>query len=75
LSFIVVWKKQDFASSKMTTSTIKEHFESEAFEFDSQIVKIIPYYDQMITALIDAVQFDTHLRNSLTTIDTIENTI
>jgi len=43
----------------MTTSTIKEHFESEAFEFDSQIVKIIPYYDQMITALIDSVQFDT----------------
>lgn len=43
----------------MTTSTIKEHFETEAFEFDSQIVRIIPYYDQMITALIDSVQFDT----------------
>jgi len=42
----------------MTTSTIKEHFESEAFEFDSQIVKIIPYYEQMITALIDSVQFE-----------------
>ena len=43
----------------MTTSTIKEHFETEAFEFDNQIVRIIPYYDQMITALIDSVQFDT----------------
>jgi len=41
----------------MTTSTIKEHFETEAFEFDSQIIKIIPYYEQMITALIDSVQF------------------
>jgi len=42
----------------MTTSTIKEHFETEAFEFDSQIIKIIPYYEQMITALIDSVQFE-----------------
>jgi len=43
----------------MTTSTIKEHFEAEAFEFDSQIVRIIPYYEQMITALIDSVHFET----------------
>jgi len=43
----------------MTTNTIKEHFESEAFEFDSQIVRIIPYYDQMITALVDSIQFDS----------------
>jgi len=43
----------------MTTSTIKEHFEAEALEFDSIIVKIIPYYDQMIQALIDSIQFDT----------------
>ena len=43
----------------MTTSTIKEHFEAEAHEFDNIIVKIIPYYDQMIQALIDSIQFDT----------------
>ncbi len=43
----------------MMTSTVKEHFESEAHEFDSIIVKLIPYYDQMINALIDAIQFDT----------------
>ena len=43
----------------MTTTTIKDHFETEAFEFDNQIVRIIPYYDQMITALVDAVHFDT----------------
>src|ERR1035437_6685150 len=43
----------------MTTSTIKDHFETEAHEFDSIIVKLIPYYDQMINALIDSIQFDT----------------
>jgi len=42
----------------MTTSTIKDHFEKEAHEFDSIIVKLIPYYDQMINALIDSIQFD-----------------
>ena len=42
----------------MTTTTIKEHFETEAFEFDSHIVRIIPYYEQMITALIDSVHFE-----------------
>jgi len=42
----------------MITSTIKEHFETEAFEFDSQIVRIIPYYDQMIKALIDSIHFE-----------------
>jgi len=43
----------------MTTSTIKEHFETEAHEFDSLIIKLIPYYDQMMNALIDSIQFDT----------------
>ena len=43
----------------MATNTIKEHFETEAHEFDSIIVKLIPYYDQMINALIDSIQFDT----------------
>lgn len=42
----------------MTTSTVKDHFEAEAHEFDSIIVKLIPYYDQMINALIDSIQFD-----------------
>jgi tRNA (cmo5U34)-methyltransferase len=41
----------------MTTQTIKEHFEEEAAEFDYTIVKLIPYYNQMIRALIDAVHF------------------
>lgn len=42
----------------MITSTVKDHFEAEAHEFDSIIVKLIPYYDQMINALIDSIQFD-----------------
>jgi tRNA (cmo5U34)-methyltransferase len=37
---------------------IKAHFESEAKEFDDIIIKIIPYYDRMICALIDAIHFD-----------------
>jgi tRNA (cmo5U34)-methyltransferase len=43
---------------------IKEHFESEAKEFDDIIVKLIPYYDQMIRALIDTIPFsmDSNIR-------------
>jgi tRNA (cmo5U34)-methyltransferase len=38
--------------------SIKEHFEAEAKVFDRNIVKIIPYYDQMVSALTDSVNFD-----------------
>ena len=37
---------------------IKEHFETEAKDFDEIIIKLIPYYNQMIGALIDAIPFD-----------------
>jgi tRNA (cmo5U34)-methyltransferase len=37
---------------------IKAHFESEAKEFDDIIIKLIPYYNQMIEALIDSIHFD-----------------
>lgn len=37
---------------------IREHFEAEAKEFDGIIIKLIPYYDQMIGALIDTIHFD-----------------
>jgi tRNA (cmo5U34)-methyltransferase len=43
----------------MTMNNIKEHFEAEAKEFDGIIIKIIPYYDQMIRALIDSIHFDS----------------
>jgi tRNA (cmo5U34)-methyltransferase len=39
--------------------SIKEHFEKEAKEFDDIIIKIIPYYDQMIDALVDTIHFDS----------------
>ena len=37
---------------------IKEHFEAEAQDFDEIIIKLIPYYKQMIRAMIDAIPFD-----------------
>jgi tRNA (cmo5U34)-methyltransferase len=36
---------------------VKEHFETEAKEFDEIIFKIIPYYSRMIEALMDSVHF------------------
>lgn len=42
----------------MTTSLIKDHFETEAKEFDEIIVKLIPYYEQMVRAVIDSIHFD-----------------
>jgi len=44
----------------MTTNTIKNHFEKEADQFDSIIIKIIPYYETMLSALIDSIHFDTN---------------
>jgi len=44
----------------MTTNTIKNHFEKEADQFDSIIVKIITYYETMLSALIDSIHFDTN---------------
>jgi tRNA (cmo5U34)-methyltransferase len=39
---------------------VKEHFEAEAKEFDEIIVKLIPFYEQMIGALIDSIPFDSN---------------
>ena len=36
---------------------VKEHFEKEASEFDGIIQKLIPYYDQMLNALIAVIPF------------------
>ncbi|MFZ7120881.1 MAG: class I SAM-dependent methyltransferase [Eubacteriaceae bacterium] len=36
---------------------IKDHFESEAIEFDKIILDLIPYYSEMIDALILAIPF------------------
>jgi tRNA (cmo5U34)-methyltransferase len=37
---------------------IKQHFEEEAQQFDRIIQQLIPYYDQMLEALILAIPFD-----------------
>ena len=39
---------------------IKEHFESEAKEYDDIILNLIPYYKQMVEALISSIPYDTN---------------
>jgi tRNA (cmo5U34)-methyltransferase len=41
---------------------VKKHFEEEAREFDQIILRIIPYYPEMIAALITAIPFDSSSR-------------
>jgi tRNA (cmo5U34)-methyltransferase len=36
---------------------VKEHFESESNEFDGIIIKLIPYYHQMLEALVSSIPF------------------
>ena len=38
---------------------VKNHFEEEAKEFDSLILKLIPYYEEMITSLTLTIPFNT----------------
>ena len=38
-------------------NNVKDHFEQEAPEFDQIIMKLIPYYPQMLDALISSVPF------------------
>jgi len=37
---------------------VKRHFENEAQEFDAIILRLIPYYEQMLDALVAAIPFD-----------------
>lgn len=37
---------------------IKQHFEEEAHKFDRIIQQLIPYYDQMLEALVSAIPFE-----------------
>lgn len=41
----------------MRTDRIKKHFEKEAREYDSIIQKLIPYYNQMIDAMVSTIPF------------------
>jgi len=38
--------------------TVKNHFEEEAEEFDKTILKLIPHYNEMISALVMAIPFE-----------------
>jgi tRNA (cmo5U34)-methyltransferase len=42
----------------MIMDRVKKHFEEEARKFDSIILKLIPYYPEMIEALVSAIPFD-----------------
>lgn len=44
---------------------IKAHFEAEAAQFDSIIRRLIPYYEQMLTALVDAIPLAPETRFSV----------
>ena len=37
---------------------VKEHFQEEAIEFDSTILKLVPHYPQMIEALVSVIPFE-----------------
>jgi len=39
---------------------VREHFEAEAKKFDEIIIKLIPFYDQMVSALVDTIYFDNN---------------
>jgi tRNA (cmo5U34)-methyltransferase len=41
----------------MSLDRVREHFEREAREFDELIVRLIPRYDEMISAMIAAIPF------------------
>jgi tRNA (cmo5U34)-methyltransferase len=41
---------------------VKQHFEEEAKEFDEIIVKLIPYYHQMVNALVNSIHFDSQAK-------------
>ncbi len=38
---------------------IKKHFDEEAHEFDRIVLKLIPHYEEMISALVTAIPFET----------------
>jgi tRNA (cmo5U34)-methyltransferase len=42
----------------MPIENVKERFEEMAKEYDEKILKIIPYYDEMIEALINSIPFN-----------------
>lgn len=52
----VTLKTQIVNGPRMTE--VKDHFEEEAHSYDKIIIKLIPYYKQMIEALVSSLPFD-----------------
>jgi tRNA (cmo5U34)-methyltransferase len=46
----------------MSTDDVKRHFEDEANEFDSIILKVIPHYTTMVRVLVDSIPFERNAR-------------
>ncbi len=44
----------------LKSSKVKAHFEEEAAEFDQLILKLIPYYKEMIESLINSIPFNSN---------------
>ncbi len=42
----------------MNLENVKEHFEEEAKEFDKTILKLIPYYSDMIDSMVNTIPFE-----------------
>ncbi len=40
------------------TDRIKSHFEEEAARYDEIIIRLIPYYDQMVEAVASSLPFE-----------------
>jgi tRNA (cmo5U34)-methyltransferase len=47
----------DYSEQRRIMDRVKKHFEEEAKEFDSIILKLIPYYQEMVDALVSAIPF------------------
>ena len=45
---------------RVTMTQVKDHFEAEAEEFDRIILRLIPYYPQMLEALVSTIPFDAN---------------
>ena len=44
---------------------VKQHFDAEANEFDEIIVRLIPYYTELIQTLVDGIAFDRESKISV----------
>ena len=48
----------DEKDKDLIACNIKKHFEEEAKEFDQIILRLVPFYEEMINALVLAVPFE-----------------